>query len=49
MRTMDSLVEEYKDEDEELDGSYDSNDILFGSLGLYRGKPRAINFAHFLH
>ena len=27
VRTMDSLVEDYKDEDEELEGSYDSDDI----------------------
>ena len=27
VRTMDSLVEDYKYEDEELEGSYDSDDI----------------------
>ena len=29
VRTMDSLVEDYKDEDDEKEGSYDSDDILF--------------------
>ena len=28
-RTMDSLVEDYMDEDEDLEGEYDSEDILF--------------------
>ena len=31
VRTMDSLVEDYKDEDEDLEGSYDSDDIEFTS------------------
>ena len=31
VRTMDSLVEDYKDEDEYLEGSYDSDDIEFTS------------------
>ena len=30
-RTMDSLVEDYKDEDEDLERSYDSDDIEFTS------------------
>ena len=29
VRTMDSLIEDYKDEDSDLEGSYDSDDILF--------------------
>ena len=31
VRTMDSLVEDYMDEDEEREESYDSDDILFTS------------------
>ena len=31
VRTMDSLVEDYKDEDEDLEGSHDSDDIEFTS------------------
>ena len=34
VRTMDSLVEDYKDEDEDLEGSHDSDDIEFTSWGL---------------
>ena len=46
---MGSLVEDYMDEDEKREESYDADDILFASWALYMGEIQNIEIAYFLH